>query len=167
MKQCLIVIVISSLLFGLSIAASAQQNIEQSAQFMETLVIQIKSLLSADNVLGKPLEFHGTTIIPITGYGFGFGGAIGSNSVDMQPNEGVAGGAGGGIAPTAILVISKDGEVQVLPAKKGMMSEVVSAIVPIAMEGLELEKMRLKEKKAPVAEPAAPEEAEGKEESSN
>jgi uncharacterized spore protein YtfJ len=109
---------------------------------METLVTQIKTLLNADGVLGTPLDFDGTKIIPVVGYGFGFGAGSGTGGNIEGEGSGSGAGAGGAMMATSILVITKDGEVKVLPAKKGMISEVVSALTPIMMEAIKTKQMK-------------------------
>jgi uncharacterized spore protein YtfJ len=127
----------------------AQEGIQESAKFMETLVTQIKTLLNADEVLGTPLDFDGTKIIPVVGYGFGFGAGSGTGGDTEGEGSGAAGGAGGGMMPTSILVITKDGEVKVLPAKKGLMSEVVSALTPIMLEAIKTKQVKSPEVSVP------------------
>jgi uncharacterized spore protein YtfJ len=126
----------------MSVPVFAQEGIQESAKFMEALVTQIKTLLNADGVLGTPLDFDGTKIIPVVGYGFGFGAGSGTGGDTEGEGSGAAGGAGGGMMPTSILVITKDGEVKVLPAKKGIMSEVVSALTPIMLEAIKTKHMK-------------------------
>ena len=131
------------LLFGCTTLTLAQQGIQESARFMETLVTQIQKLLNADNVLGTPLDFDGVKIIPVVGYGFGFGAGSGVGGDHKEQGSGAGGGAGGGIMPMSILVITKDGEVQVLTARKGVVSDIMSALTPIALEAI---KAKQKEK---------------------
>lgn len=145
---CLMMIMV----FGMTTFAHAQEGIQNSAQFMETLVTQIQTLLNADNVLGTPLDFDGTKIIPVVGYGFGFGAGSGTG-IDEAGHGSGAGGGGGGIMPTSILVITKDGEVKVLTARKGIVSDIMSAITPIALEAIKAEQ---KKSEQPQEEPQTP-----------
>ena len=154
MKTSMLVILMASLVVGMSVPVQAQEGIQESAKFMETLVSQIKTLLNADNVLGTPIDFDGTKIIPVVGYGFGFGAGSGTGGDNKGKGSGAAGGAGGGIVPTSILVITKDGEVRVMPAKKGFMSEVVSALTPIALEAIKADQM--KNRGEPETSPVSP-----------
>ena len=144
MKKFFIVLLTAGLMFGMSLPVLAQEGIKESAKFTETLVTQIKTLLNADSVLGTPIEFEGTKIIPVVGYGFGFGAGSGAGEAVQEQAQGSGAGSAavGGIVPTALLVITKDGEVTVLPAKKGVVSELVSAIAPIAKEAIKVEQMR-------------------------
>lgn len=137
------------LVLGTALAAHAQEGIQDSAKFMETLVTQIQTLLKADNVLGTPLDFNGTKIIPVVGYGFGFGAGSGSGGDEKGSGSGAGGGAGGGIMPTSILVISKDGEVQVLTARKGIVSDIMSAVTPIALEAIKAEQQKKEQQQTP------------------
>ena len=154
MKKCISLLLTVGLLFGMAAPALAQEGIQESAKFMESLVTQIKSLLHADNVLGTPLDFDGTKIIPVVGYGFGFGAGSGIGGDETGQGSGAGGGAGGGITPTAILVITKDGEVQILPARKGALSEFVAAFVPIALEAIKTEQMRVTGQETPETSPS-------------
>ena len=149
MKTSMLVVLTVSLVVGLSVPVLAQEGIQESAKFMEALVTQLRTLLNADGVLGTPLDFDGTKIIPVVGYGFGFGSGSGTGGDTEGEGSGAAGGAGGGMMPTSILVITKDGEVKVLPAKKGLMSEVVSALTPIALEAIKTKHMKSQEVSAP------------------
>lgn len=143
---CCFVIV---LMLGVSVFAEAQEGIQDSAKFMETLVTQIQTLLKADNVLGTPLDFDGTKIIPVVGYGFGFGAGSGSGGDKTGSGSGAGGGAGGGIMPTSILVITKDGDVKVLTARKGIISDIMSAITPIALEAIKAEQKKSEQLQTP------------------
>lgn len=145
MKTFMLVVLIASLVVGMAVPVLAQEGIQESAKFMEALVTQIKTLLNADGVLGTPIDFDGTKIIPVVGYGFGFGAGSGTGGDVKGEGSGAAGGAGGAMMPTSILVITKDGEVKVLPAKKGLMSEVVSALTPLAMEAIKTKQMKSQE----------------------
>jgi uncharacterized spore protein YtfJ len=152
MKTYSLVGLMMVLLLGVSLAANAQEGIQDSAKFMETLVTQIQTLLKADNVLGTPLDFDGTKIIPVVGYGFGFGAGSGSGGDEKGSGSGAGGGAGGGIMPTSILVITKDGEVQVLTARKGIVSDIMSAVTPIALEAIKAEQKKNEQQQTPPPE---------------
>jgi uncharacterized spore protein YtfJ len=76
-----------------------------------------------DVVFGQPVERGDTTIIPCceVALGMGMGGGSGTNPVvmgtgpDIRRGEGI--GAGGGTAgrPVAVIVLSRNGQVQVQP----------------------------------------------------
>ena len=151
MKTSMIVCLLALLMLAVPGVVLAEEGSDGSTKFMEALVSQIKTLLDADNVLGTPLEFRDTKIIPIIGYGFGFGVGSGSGSHhDGQVESGEGGGAGGGIMPTSILVITKDGDVEVLGVQKSVLSDIMSTIAPIALEAIKTKQMESSE--APAAE---------------
>jgi uncharacterized spore protein YtfJ len=136
MKKYMALFLVASLVFGMSAPVLAQEGIEQSAKFMEILVSQIKTLLDADNVLGTPIEYEGTKIIPIVSYGFGFGGGSGTGGDEKGQGAGAGGGGGGAIMPVSLLVITKDGEVQIMEAKKEVLGEVMKAVAPMVIEAI-------------------------------
>ena len=149
MKKFYSVCFVIVIMLGVSAFAEAQEGIQDSMKFMETLVTQIQTLLKADNVLGTPLDFDGTKIIPVVGYGFGFGAGSGAGGDETGSGSGAGGGAGGGIMPTSILVITKDGEVKVLTARKGIVSDIMSAITPIALEAIKAEQKKSEQQTPP------------------
>lgn len=80
---------------------------------------EIERLLSSRTVVGEPITIEGNTIIPLISLGFGFGAGSGSGkSEKASKGEGAGSGTGGagGIKPTAIIVINKDG-VKIEPIK--------------------------------------------------
>jgi uncharacterized spore protein YtfJ len=131
MKKYTFYFITMCLLFGFSTSAFAQEE-PNVVQFTETLIEQIKSILNANRVLGKPLEIEGMKIIPVVSFGFGFG--TGSGRSSKKEERGTGGGGGGGLMPTSILVITKDGDIKVIPAKKGILSDALAAVIPIIME---------------------------------
>jgi uncharacterized spore protein YtfJ len=141
-------------MFGMSVPALAQEGIQESAKFMETLVTQIKTLLSADNVLGQERVVSETTIIPVVAYGFGFGAGSGSGGDEKGRGSGAGGGAGGSIMPTSILVITKDGDVKVLAAKKGIISDMMATFIPIAIEAIKAKARAMEKPEMPETPPS-------------
>ncbi len=146
--SCLVALVLT----GMPFAVLAEDNIGDSAKVMEALVSQLRTLLSADNILGTPQEFNGTTVIPVTGYCFGFGAGSGSGTTKLEAGSGGGGGGGGGIMPTSLLVIGKDGSVEVMSLKKNIASEVVSSLAPLILEAIKAQQMN---KPAPKAKTEA------------
>lgn len=135
MNKMLIVWCAASLLFGVS-AVARGQNFEEHGKLMESLAQQIHSVLQADNVLGAPRDFAGTTIVPTVSLVFGFGSCSG-----CSPASGGLGlGGGGGVRPEGLLVISKDGEVQVIAAKKGGLTDILEAVLPVVIKSLQDQK---------------------------
>ena len=145
MRKYVVVFLMLVLVLGTPVAALAEEGIEASAKFMETLVSQLKTLLDADNVLGTPIEFEETKIIPVVGYCFGYGFGSGTGSQEGEQGSGVGGGAGGGLMPASILMITKDGEVKIMAAKKGVVSDIMSALAPIVIEAIKAQQMQQSE----------------------
>ena len=148
MKKILCVCLMVLVLAGMPLVALAEDQIGDAAKMMTTLVSQLTTLLGADNVMGTPLEFNGATVIPIVGYGFGFGAGSGSGSTKLEAGSGAGGGAGGGIMPTSLLVIGKDGSVEVLSAQRGVASDIVSSLAPLLLEAIKTHQMHQPEAKA-------------------
>lgn len=136
MKKSIALFLIAGLVFSISALALAEENIEESTKFIEVLASELKTMLDANRVLGTPIEFEGTRIIPVVSYGFGFGGGSGIGADEMGQGGGTGGGAGGGIMPMSLLIITKDGDVKVVAAKKGEFGEVMKALAPMVMEAI-------------------------------
>jgi uncharacterized spore protein YtfJ len=75
---------------------------------IRTTVDELLKALSANNIIGEPIETEDKILIPVTKMGMGFGTGIGPGTGDMNKGE-IAGGAGGGVGvfPVAIVVIFK------------------------------------------------------------
>lgn len=71
---------------------------------MESLFKGMDSFISAKTVVGEPTQIGDTILVPLADVSFGV--AAGA-SVDNSKNNG-AGGLGGKISPSAILIISND-----------------------------------------------------------
>ena len=92
---------------------------EDVEKLVKTSLGEIERLLSTKTIVGEPITFEGNTIVPLISIGFAFGAGGGSGKSEKAGNgEGTGGGAcgGGGIKPTAIIVINKDG-VKIEPMK--------------------------------------------------
>jgi uncharacterized spore protein YtfJ len=74
-----------------------------------------------DVVFGQPIERGDTTIIPCceVGMGMGMGGGAGTNpsaaGTENRRGEGIGAGGGAGGRPVAVIVLSRNGRVQVQP----------------------------------------------------
>lgn len=137
MNKILMVWGAAGLLFGASAVAWGQST-EEREKLMQSLAQQIHSVLQADNVLGAPRDFAGTTIIPTVSLMFGFGSCSG-----CSPQAGGLGlGGGGGVRPEGLLVITKDGDVQVIAAKKGGLTEILEAIIPAVIKSIQDQKKK-------------------------
>ncbi|HSD58828.1 MAG TPA: spore germination protein GerW family protein [Methanotrichaceae archaeon] len=75
---------------------------------IRTTVDELLKALSANNIIGEPIETEDKILIPITKMGMGFGTGTGQGTGEMNKGE-IAGGAGGGVGvfPVAIVVIFK------------------------------------------------------------
>jgi uncharacterized spore protein YtfJ len=75
---------------------------------IKTTVDELLKALSANNIIGEPIETEDKMLIPITKMGMGFGTGIGHATGEMKKGE-IAGGAGGGVGifPVAVVVIFK------------------------------------------------------------
>jgi len=83
---------------------------EDVNKLLKTAVEDIERLLNSKTVIGDPITVEGATIIPLVSIGFGFG-AGGASRKPTSETEDVAGGtgAGGGVKPVAVIVVSKEG----------------------------------------------------------
>ena len=72
---------------------------------------EVEHLLSSKSVVGEPISFGDTTVIPLLSAGFGFGVGGGSGSAPNNQGSGVGGGtgAGGGVRPIALIIHDKAG----------------------------------------------------------
>lgn len=113
------------------LSGTVSPSLAQERQEHETLATilakQIQKVLNANSVLGKPQDFEGTKVIPIVkmGFKFGAGSDTAQNAEDDEDEKEVGTGwsIGGSIAPQALLIITKDGEVKVIGLRKGVVSE--------------------------------------------
>lgn len=109
---------------------------------IRTTVDELLKALSANNIIGGPIETEDKILIPITKMGMGFGTGIGPGTEEMNKG-GITGGAGGGVGvfPVAILVIFKgitgpEG-VKVMPlAAPSPLAEPIAHIANTLMEKL-------------------------------
>ena len=113
------------------LSSTVSPSLAQERQEHETLATilakQIQKVLNANSVLGKPQDFEGTKVIPIVkmGFKFGAGNDTAQNAEDDEDEKEVGTGwsIGGSIAPQALLIITKDGEVKVIGLRRGGVSE--------------------------------------------
>ncbi|MBQ8350989.1 MAG: sporulation protein YtfJ [Clostridia bacterium] len=86
-----------------------------------TSLEKIKALADGETVIGKPITTpDGTTVIPVSKISMGFAsGGIDYNgkktAENTKQNFGGGGGTGITVAPVAFLIISSDGNIQLLP----------------------------------------------------
>ena len=98
--------------------------------FLKKTLEELDKLVSANTIMGEPIEADDKTIIPIAQYGFGFGVAEGKNE---KTGVGAGSGAGGGVKPVALVILHKNIKgaegVQVLSLqKKNEIAEIISTL---------------------------------------
>ena len=86
-------------------------------KLLRTAFGEIEKVVTANIVVGAPLHFEGTTIIPVVGMSVDFGGGggsgmekgMGESESSKDAGSGVGGGAGCGftIKPVALIIIDK------------------------------------------------------------
>ncbi len=109
---------------------------------IRTTVDELMKALSANNIIGEPIETEDKVLIPITKMGMGFGTGIGHAPEEMKKGE-IAGGAGGGVGvfPVAVIVIFKgitgpEGVKLMSLATPSAMTESMAYIADTVMERL-------------------------------
>lgn len=90
------------------------------SDIIRTSLEKIKSLADAETVIGAPIETpNGTTVIPVSKVSVGFAsGGVDYNdkkAPGAAQNFGGGGGTGMTVTPISFLIISPDGNVQLLP----------------------------------------------------
>ena len=129
---------------------------------MKTAMENIKEMVDVNTIIGDPVQTHdGTTIIPISRVSFGFaaGGSDFENGQQeerkgkKEETEAVSlpfgGGSGGGVSvqPVAFLIISKAGQVRLLPVDR---TAVFDRILEMAPQLLNQVKSMTNHRAAPV-----------------
>ena len=73
----------------------------------KTTIQELQKVLSANNIIGAPIEMEDKIIVPITKMGMGFG--TGSSHDSDKNVGGTSGGAGGGVGvfPVAVIIAAK------------------------------------------------------------
>lgn len=109
---------------------------------IRTTVDELLKALSANNIIGEPIETEDKMLIPITKMGMGFGTGIGRVAEETKKGE-IAGGAGGGVGvfPVAVIVIFKgitgpEGVKLISLATPSAMTESLAYIADTVMERL-------------------------------
>ena len=85
---------------------------------LETLFSKMENFVSTKTVVGEPITIGDMVIVPLVdvAFGVGAGSSDGSDS-DKNSKESGAGGLGAKISPTAIIVINKEGDIQLVNVK--------------------------------------------------
>lgn len=106
---------------------------------IRTSLENVKSMVDANTVVGSPITTaNGTTIIPVSKMFFGFasGGIdyVGKKASTPTEKQNFGGGGGSGltVSPVAFLILSPEGDVDVVnidaPAPQDTVSQVISLI---------------------------------------
>ena len=106
---------------------------------IKATVEDLQKLLSANNILGDPVEIEDKTLIPVVTFGFGFGGGEGQG--EKGEGGGTGSGSGGGVMPKALIIAYKGVKgpegVQVLPLKEpNPIAEALSEVMPQIMDNM-------------------------------
>ena len=134
MKKAFWCFVVAGMWLGLCPMAWAQDT-EAQGKLIEQMVSQIKTMVNADSILGTPQDFQGVRVVPIVSIVVGFGSGIGSD-VEDKKRQGSGAGAGGAVTPNGLLVVTPDGEVRVIAAKKSGFAELLKESLPAVIESM-------------------------------
>lgn len=80
----------------------------QFSNVVESLLKGMDTVLSTKTVVGEATQIGDTIILPLVDVSFGVGAGAGCNDGDKKSQRG-AGGIGGKMTPSAVLVIGKNG----------------------------------------------------------
>jgi uncharacterized spore protein YtfJ len=84
---------------------------------LETLFSKMENFISTKTVVGEPLNIGDMIIVPLVDVAFGVGAGSTDSSADKDKKESGAGGLGAKISPSAVIVIGKDGNIQLVNIK--------------------------------------------------
>ncbi len=82
---------------------------------LESLLKGMDTVLSTKTVVGEATQIGDTIILPLVDVSFGVGAGAGSNGEKKKQNG--AGGLGGKMTPSAVLVIGKNGSTKLVNIK--------------------------------------------------
>lgn len=97
-----------------AVSAGGAESIDGASSLISGAMREIERALDARHVVGEPMSFGTTTIVPLLSVGFGFGGGAGGGGGTDKDGKGGQGGGGGGLGgggvkPIAVLVIDEGG----------------------------------------------------------
>ncbi len=84
---------------------------------LETLFSKMENFVSTKTVVGEPITIGDMIIVPLVDVAFGVGAGSSENEADKDKKESGAGGLGAKISPAAVIVINKDGDIQLVNIK--------------------------------------------------
>lgn len=92
-------------------------------ELVKSLMTQLNRVSNAETVVGKPMTFADSAVVPLCKISVGFGTGSGDLTGEAV-KRGAAfdiGGAGGGLAvePRAFVVVGKGGQAQMLSVRRG------------------------------------------------
>ncbi len=82
---------------------------------VEALLKGMDTVLSAKTVVGEPMQVGDSIVLPLVDVSFGMGAGAGSNA-EKKAHKG-AGGIGGKMSPSAVLIIGKNGTTRLVNIK--------------------------------------------------
>jgi uncharacterized spore protein YtfJ len=84
---------------------------------LETLFSKMENFVSTKTVVGEPLTIGDMIIVPLVDVAFGVGAGSTDSSAEKDKKESGAGGLGAKISPSAVIVINKSGDIQLVNIK--------------------------------------------------
>lgn len=86
---------------------------------LDMLFSKLEDFFNTKTVIGEPIEVGETTLVPIISVTFGFGTGVGENQNTHKDKSNSASGIGMGakVESDAVVVIKKDGKVEIIPVK--------------------------------------------------
>ncbi len=110
---------------------------------IENTLSQIQKVMSADCIIGEPIETKNKVIIPISKTALGFGVGVGQklDQSDKESNELAGAGGGGSIEPIAFVVIYDDipgpDGIEILPVVgSNPLEDILSGVGKVLQSGI-------------------------------
>lgn len=100
----------------------------QFSGVVESLLKGMDTILSTKTVVGEATQIGDTIILPLVDVSFGVGAGAGVN--DEKKTQNGAGGLGGKMTPSAVLVIGKNGSARLVNIKNQDTVTKILAMVP-------------------------------------
>lgn len=85
---------------------------------IKTVLGEFREIAKTESVVGKPIAFEDTVIVPVSKISFGFGAGGGKGNKD---DGGAGTGGGGSVEPVGFIVI-QNGKAQIMSLKESEMS---------------------------------------------
>ena len=99
---------------------------------VESLLKGMDTVLSTKTVVGEPMQVGDSVILPLVDVTFGMGAGAGSNAEKKSRNG--AGGIGGKMTPSAVLIIGKNGTTRLVNIKN---QDTITKVLDMAPDLLE------------------------------